>query len=151
MHEEDATCNSQNSRTKGSISLGPSENLQGGFKYMALNTGKKSFRHSWDVITMPDTVITRVNALVIYQPEQLVFNDRRGRPLDNAEIPGVDASDVDHIEIPGVDHSDVDNIKIPGVDVDIQESQIIEIVDPKIPQTDTAPIEPAPVNRWLQK
>ena len=41
VHEEDAPCNSQNSITKGAISLGPSGNLQGGFKFMALNTGKK--------------------------------------------------------------------------------------------------------------
>jgi hypothetical protein len=41
VHEEDTPRNSQNPRTKGAISLGPSGNLQGGFKFMALNTGKK--------------------------------------------------------------------------------------------------------------
>jgi hypothetical protein len=29
---------------------------------MALNTGKKITRRSWDMIPMPDTVIARVNA-----------------------------------------------------------------------------------------
>ena len=48
VHEEDAPCNIQNPRTKGAISLGPSGNLQGGFKVIVLNTGKKMFRHSWD-------------------------------------------------------------------------------------------------------
>jgi hypothetical protein len=44
---------------------------------MALNTGKKITRRSWDVIPMPDTVIARVNALGTDQPEQLIFTDRR--------------------------------------------------------------------------
>jgi hypothetical protein len=41
VHEEDTPRNSQSPRTKGTISLGPSGNLQGGYKFMALNTGKK--------------------------------------------------------------------------------------------------------------
>ena len=40
VHEEDVPRNIQNPRTKGAISLGPSGNLQGGFKFIALNTGK---------------------------------------------------------------------------------------------------------------
>jgi hypothetical protein len=68
VHEKDNPRYSQISRTKGSISLGPSGNLQGGFKFMDLNTGKKNVRRSWDVIPMPDLVIDRVNALVGDQP-----------------------------------------------------------------------------------
>jgi hypothetical protein len=37
-HEEDHPRNSQLARAKGAISIGPSGNLQGGFKLMALNT-----------------------------------------------------------------------------------------------------------------
>ena len=61
--------------------------------------------------------------------------------------PVVYPSNVDRIDIPGVGTSDVDNIEIPGVDVDIQEPQFIEIVDPDIPPTNPAPIEPAPVKQ----
>jgi hypothetical protein len=57
VHEEDNPRNSQIARTKGAISLGPIGNLQGGFKFMALKSGKKIARHSWDVILMPDLVI----------------------------------------------------------------------------------------------
>jgi hypothetical protein len=57
VHEEDNPHNSQIARTKGAISLVPSGNLQGRFKFMALNSGKKSIRRSWDVIPMPDIVI----------------------------------------------------------------------------------------------
>ena len=91
---------------------------------MALNTGKKIVRRGWDVILMPDTVITRVNALGSNQPEQLIFTNRRGRSIGDVDIPGVYTSNADHNDIPGVDASDIDfkNIEIPGVDVDIQES-----------------------------
>jgi len=44
VHEEDNPRNSQIALTKAAISLGPSGNLQGGFKFMALNTGKKIVR-----------------------------------------------------------------------------------------------------------
>ena len=123
--------------------------LQDSFKFMALNIGNKIVRRSWGVILMPDTVITRVNTLGSDQPEQLIFTDRRGRPIGDVEIPGVDTSNANHIEIPGVDASaiDVDNIEIPGVDVNIQEPQVIEIIDPCIPPTDPDPIKPATVHQ----
>jgi hypothetical protein len=57
VHEEDHLCNRQLARTKGAIYLGTSGNMQGGFKFMGLNTGKKIVRRSWDVIPMPDVVI----------------------------------------------------------------------------------------------
>ena len=116
---------------------------------MALNTGKKIGRHSWYVIPMPDTVITRVNALGSDQPEKFIFTDRRGHPIGDVEISGVDTSNVDHIDIPGVDASDieVDNIEIPGVDVDIQETQVIGIIDPYITPTEPDPIEPATMHQ----
>jgi hypothetical protein len=56
VHEEDNPRNSHIARNKGVISLGPSGNLQGGFKFMALSSSKKIIRRSWYVITMPDIV-----------------------------------------------------------------------------------------------
>ena len=83
---------------------------------MALNSGKKIVRRSWDVIPMPDTVIERVNTLGGDQPEDLIFADRHGRLIgdgDNA-IPGVAFSDETDDEIPGVDAL----VELPGVDGD---------------------------------
>jgi hypothetical protein len=57
VHEEDNPRSSQITRTKGVISLGPSGNLQGGFKFMALNSGNKIVCCSWHAIPMPDLVI----------------------------------------------------------------------------------------------
>jgi hypothetical protein len=78
VHEEDTPQNSQVARTKGAISLGPSGNLQGGFKFMALISGNKIVRRSWDVIPMRDVVINRVNELGKDQPSLMTFTDRHG-------------------------------------------------------------------------
>jgi hypothetical protein len=118
VHEEDTPYNSQIPRTKGTISLGSSGNLQGRFKFMALSSEKKIIRHSWDGNPMPDTVIVRVNTLGSNQPEQLIFADQLGHLIgdsDEAEIPGVVYED-DNVEIPGVDFKD-DDADIPGVDI----------------------------------
>ena len=44
IHEEDEPRNSQLPCTQGAICLGPSENIQGGFKFMTLTTAKKVVR-----------------------------------------------------------------------------------------------------------
>ena len=54
---------------------------------MALNTGRKITRRSWDVILIPDIVINRVNALGIGQPEMLTYTNRHGRFIGDIEIP----------------------------------------------------------------
>jgi hypothetical protein len=102
VHEEDNPRNSQIARTKGTISLGPSSNLQGGFKFMALNSGKKIVCHSWDVIPMPNLVIDLVNALGCDQPQHMTFTDRHGCLIGDVEIPGVDDQEKDDDHLPGV-------------------------------------------------
>jgi hypothetical protein len=99
VHEQDNPRNSQIARTKGEISLGPSGNLQGGFKFMDLNSGKKIVRRSWDVIPMPDLVIDRVNALCRDQPQHMTFTNRHRRLMGDVEIPGVydQKEDEDHL------------------------------------------------------
>jgi hypothetical protein len=150
VHEEDHPRNSQLARTKGAISLAPSVNLQGGFNFMALNTGKKIVRHSWDVIPMPDVVIARVNALGSDKPRQMNFIDRHGRLIGDIEIPGVDYDEEQEDHFPGVAPVIYDDIEIPGVDVagpealDEAPAPQVEINDLDIPQDDQAPIEVAP-------
>jgi hypothetical protein len=100
VYEEDTPRNSQRPRTKGAIFLGPSGNLQGGYKFMALSTGKKIIRRSWDVIPMPDTVIARVNTLgTSDQPEQLIFTDRHGRLIGDGDT---ESKTTLNYNIPGV-------------------------------------------------
>jgi hypothetical protein len=140
VHEEDTPCNSQSPRTKGAISLGPSGNLQGGYKFMALNTGKKISRQTWDVIPMPDTVIAHVNALATDQPKQLIFTDRRRCPIGDVEIPGVidfeEEEDDNDAVMPVLDPVGIDGVELPGVDIAGQAPQTVEIDDLDIPQPD---------------
>jgi hypothetical protein len=149
VHEEDNPRNSQIARTKGAISLGPSGNLQGGFKFMALNSGKKIVRCNWDVIPMPDLVIDRVNVLGRDQPQHITFTDRHGRLIGDVEIPGVDDQEEDDDHLPGVVPVIADDIEITGVDVEGTKTQDavpaphIEIDDLDIHHADTAPIEVA--------
>jgi hypothetical protein len=148
VHEEDTPRNDQVARTKGVISLGPSRNLQGGFKFMALYSGKKIVRRSWDVIPMPDVVINRVNELGKDQPHRMTFTDRHGRLIGDMEIPGVDSTEDEDDYFPGVAPVIAYAIEIPGVDVagtealDEVPAPQVEIYDPNdIPHDDPAPIE----------
>jgi hypothetical protein len=106
---------------------------------MALNTGKKITRRSWDVIPMPDKVIARVNALATDQPEQLIFTDRCGRLIGDVEIPGVmdfEEEDNDNAVMPVLDPVGIDGVELPRVDIAGQATQTIEIDDLDIPQPD---------------
>jgi hypothetical protein len=117
---------------------------------MALNTGKKIVRRSWDVIPMPDAVIARVNALGSDQPRQMTFTNRHGRLIGDIEIPGVDSDEEQKEHFPGVAPVIADDIEIPGVDVagpealDEALAPQVEIDDLDIPQDDPAQIEVAP-------
>jgi hypothetical protein len=150
VHEEDNSRNSQIARTKGATSIGPSGNLQGRFKFVALNSGKKIVRRSWDVFPMPDLVIDQVNALDRDQTQQMTFTDRHGRLIGDTEIPGVDANEEDDEPLPGVVPVIAGDIEIPGLDVEGAENQDpaptpqVEIHDLDIPHDDTFPIEVAP-------
>jgi hypothetical protein len=111
VHEEDTPRNSQLPRTQGAICLGPSGNIQDGFKFMSLTTGKRIARRTWDIIPMPQTVIDRVNKLGKDQPEQFIFTNRKGHLIGDMELPSSDEDDDlthdDHAEIPGVDRGEL--------------------------------------------
>jgi hypothetical protein len=151
VHEEDTPRNRQVARTKGAISLGPSGSLQGGFKFMDLNSGKKIVQSSLDVIPLPDVVINRVNELCKYQPRLMTFTDSHGRLIGDMEIPGVDSIEDEDDYFPGVAPVITDAIDIPGVDVagpealDEVTAPQVDIYDPNdIPHDDPDPIEVVP-------
>ena len=88
---------------------------------MSLETGQRLTRYAWDAIPMPDNVIARVNLLGKDQPEELTFFDRKGRPIGDVELPGVDTGDDDRNEpelVPeiapmGEDPADDDDLNPP--------------------------------------
>ena len=61
VHEEPSLTNSPTARTIGAITLGPTGNLQGGYKFLNLWTGKKITRRNWTHLPMTIEVIERVN------------------------------------------------------------------------------------------
>jgi hypothetical protein len=118
---------------------------------VALNSGKKIVRRSWDVIPMPDVVINRVNELGKDQPSIMTFADRHGRLIGDIEIPGVDSTKDEDDYFPGLAPVIADAIEIPGVDVagpealDEVPAPQVEIYDPDdIPHDDPDPIEVVP-------
>jgi hypothetical protein len=93
---------------------------------------------------MPDMVIARMNALGTDQPEQIIFTDRRGRPMGDVEIPGVmdfEEEDDDDAVMPVLDPVGIDGVELPGVDIAGQAPQTVEIDDLDIPQPDPPLIE----------
>ncbi len=70
--------NSLAARTRGAISMGPSGNLSGGQRFLALDTGKMIVRNCWKELTMPLAVINRVNLLGHAKRSLLVFTDHHG-------------------------------------------------------------------------
>jgi hypothetical protein len=132
VHEEDTPRNSQLPRTQGAICLGPSGNIQGGFKFMSLTTGKRIARRTWDIIPMPQTVIDRVNKLGKDQPEQFIFTDRKGRLIGDIELPSSDEDDDlthdDHAETSGVDRGEIETPQ----EVEAKEPDAPVIDEPRI-------------------
>ncbi len=73
--------NSLAARTRGAISMGPSGNLSGGQRFLALDTGKMTVRNCWKELPMPSAVINRVNLLGHAKRSLLVFTDCQGRVI----------------------------------------------------------------------
>ena len=95
VHGENLPKKSQQARTLGAICLGPSGNLQGGYKIMNLRTGKKLTHRRWTALPMPQEVIDCVNKLgeADRQPYILTFYDRHGNLVGDSENPNADLTD----------------------------------------------------------
>jgi hypothetical protein len=50
-------------RTTGATALRPTGNIQGGYYFMSLTTGKRLSRKAWTALPMPGEVIDRVHVL----------------------------------------------------------------------------------------
>ena len=72
LNEEDTPQNSNHPCTKGSICMGPSRNIQVGFKFMSLRSMKNIIRRYLYMILMPGTVIEQVDLLGKYQKRAIV-------------------------------------------------------------------------------
>ena len=75
VHEENNPTNSMHPRATGAIALGSTYNLQTGYKFMSLNTGKLIHRRNFTIIPISQDVINRVNEFGMRQnrPSKLSF------------------------------------------------------------------------------
>ena len=80
VHGEPSPKNSPTARTIVAITLGPTGNLQGGYKLLNLRTGKKITRRNWTHLPMSIEVIRRVNEIGTAQgqPTLITFQDCHG-------------------------------------------------------------------------
>jgi hypothetical protein len=67
--------NSLAARSRGAISMGPSGNLSGGQRFLALDTDKLIVRNRWKELPMPLAVIDWVNMFGHAKHSLLVFTD----------------------------------------------------------------------------
>ena len=139
VHDEPSPTNSSTAITVGAITLGRTGNLQGGYTFLNLRTGKKIIRQNWTPLPMPSEVIERINRIGSAQgePKLLTVQDRHGheksdpdpyfQPLDH-EIEGV--VDDEHIEYNNAkDHKDR-NPNLSDQGEEEQDAAINEVDDP---------------------
>ena len=95
-HEEHD--NSMNSRTVGAIATRPTGNVQGGYYFIRLDTGRRINRRDWTALPMPQLVVDQVHRLArwAHSNRALTFTNLRGENLDElyANIPGIDEDEL---------------------------------------------------------
>jgi hypothetical protein len=83
VHEDRDKTNTMEERTQPAICLGPTANFQGSYKFLSLRTGKRITRKQFKELPMPDSIITRVEAMAARekQDKTITFCDRSGVPI----------------------------------------------------------------------
>ena len=94
VHEEPDPSNTIDvNRTTGALER--TSNLQGGYYFLSLDTGKVLNRRKWTLLPMTNDVINRVNALADKEDHDFIFWNRNGTPDDDSVLTGVDNGDND--------------------------------------------------------
>ena len=123
-HEEHD--NSMQPRTIGALSLRPTGNVQGGYFFFSLTTGRVLNRNRWTRLPMPNEVIDRVHRMARQEKanRSLIFQNRNREVLadqdedddDESYSPTVTDEPTEHELLDPVD-SDDDGADIQGVDI----------------------------------
>ena len=81
VFQDNQPSNTAKERTVAAICLGPTGNLQGSYKYFALETRKKITRPQAKALPMPDSVIAWVDKIAAEQnmPANIIFTTNRGK------------------------------------------------------------------------
>ena len=83
FYKDNQPTNTQQPRTIGTICLGPTGDLQGGYKFFNLTTEKIITRRNWTALPIPMEVIDRVNRIgqAQVQPSLITFQDHHGHSV----------------------------------------------------------------------
>lgn len=109
VHTHEDSDNSMAPRTTGALALRPTGNVQGGYYFYSLSTGRVINRNHWTELPMPNDVILRVRNL--YRRAKaarggLDFLDRLGVPIADNDA---DDDDDESFHPGSVDDDDVDD------------------------------------------
>ena len=89
MHIDPDVTNTLEPRTKWAICMGPAGNLQGSYKFLSLETGKKVTRRKFTEMPVTDLVIKQVEEMAVKDGaiKGINFKDRKGLEyeFDNEE------------------------------------------------------------------
>ena len=69
VHNENNPSNTETPRTSGAIALTPTGNLQGGYWFLSLVTGKRISRRRWTELPITDDAIQRVHELALIEKD----------------------------------------------------------------------------------
>jgi hypothetical protein len=114
VHEEpNPTNDTEKYRTTGAIALEANDNLQGGYKFLSLTTGRVIDRRNFTILPITTDVINRVNELAANEGE-FVFGDRNNNIDTDSVLTGVDNDDNDNDSEYDTD-SDSDDESLPDM------------------------------------
>jgi hypothetical protein len=98
VHDEPNPTNTETERTTTAIALGPTNNLQGSYYFMSLQTGKQISRRRWTEKPATPAVITRVHDLANAEANAPLLDD----PFQFNWTPDLPIIDIPHLEAPPV-------------------------------------------------
>ncbi len=103
-------------RTTGAIALRPTGNVQGGYYFLSLTTGKRLSRFAWTALPMPDDAINRVHVLARRNPAggDVQFGRRDGTLIPDTDADEDDLHDEDYV--PDGNDSDDDDDDLDDFD-----------------------------------
>ena len=118
MHQEDEPRNTIDiNRTVGAISLGPQYNLQGGYFFESLLTGKRLRRSHWTPFNMTEDVIEQYDTFNTKGcPEDLIFGDFNDQtiPSTYSDITNYYYNDGTQIDAAVTDNKGVEDAVVPN-------------------------------------
>ena len=136
MHQEDEPQNKISiDQAIGSIALGPQYNLQGGYCFERLLTGKRIRRSHWTPVNTTEDVIERYNTFNTKDcPEDLIFSDFNDQPIPStySDLTNDYGDDVTQIDAALTDNEGVEDEVVPN-DENNDEDSLYLYIDP--PQT----------------